>query len=69
MESYKSGEFNGGRGPSFYKDTSLDRNLNYYNLIATENDFSFFRGSERICLGNDYQNMLGYHDYWGKALI
>ncbi|MDP2655657.1 MAG: hypothetical protein Q8P17_03980 [bacterium] len=65
--------FNGGRGPCLIPDIdhTVDKDLIYINSANGGGSFERFRGREEIRSRRGYHNItpLGWHDYWGMALI
>jgi hypothetical protein len=61
-QAYQERRFLGGRGISRAEGTDL-----YYINVPRVNDFAKFCGREEIT--NRNKNLLGFHEYWGMALI
>lgn len=65
--------FNGGRGPCLIPDIDhkVDKELIYINWVDNGSSFDRFRGREEIRSRCGYHHTapLGWHDYWGMALI
>ncbi|OGI88172.1 hypothetical protein A2995_00345 [Candidatus Nomurabacteria bacterium RIFCSPLOWO2_01_FULL_33_24] len=62
MKNYQQGIFLGGRGPEFYRNSSL-----IYENKVTKNEFEDFDGREEIKDANSGK-ILGYHKYSGMSL-
>ena len=70
MEAYKKDEFLGGRGPRVY--LAVNKELRYFNGVIPPSNFSRFEGREEIYVVNSdgtEAEMVGWHKYWGMALI
>jgi len=64
MANYEFNNFFGGRGPDIFTDQN--REIAYSNYSVYASTFSSFSGKECI---HDSKKTLGWHEYWGMALI
>lgn len=72
--SYRHNDFNGGRGPSTYRDEPVEPKQQEENPLVYINNmncsgFESFAGHEEIHAASSPSKILGLHDYWGMALI
>lgn len=66
MRAYNRSEFVGGRGPQVFQDENDERFV-YVNKAQYGSKFRQFEGREFI--NKEPDGILGWHDYWGMALI